>query len=49
MESAIQTRLAYAMNYGFIVMVWKDARSQGILMLALFVVQLVANFSTHWG
>lgn len=37
------------MNYGFIVMVWKDARSQGILMLALFVVQLVANFSTHWG
>lgn len=41
--------LYYAMNYGFIVMVWKDARSQGILMLALFVVQLVANFSSHWG
>ena len=35
------------MNYGFIVMPWKDSRKQGILMLALFVAQLLANFSTH--
>ena len=39
--------LYYAMNYGFIVMVWKDSTSRGILMLGLFVVQMVANMSTH--
>ena len=36
-----------AMNYGFIVLPWKDSRKQGILMLALFIVQLLANYSTH--
>jgi hypothetical protein len=35
------------MNFGFIVMQWKVSRRQGILMLALFVVQLLANYSTH--
>ncbi len=39
--------LYYAMNYGFIVLVWKDSRPKGILMLSLFIIQLVANFITH--
>lgn len=39
--------LYYVVNYGFIVMPWKDSRKQGILMLALFILQLLANFSTH--
>ena len=36
-----------AVNLGFIIMSWKDSRKQGILMLALFVLQLLANYSTH--
>jgi len=36
-----------AMNYGFIVMPWQDSRKQGILMLALFILQLLVNYSTH--
>lgn len=39
--------LYYAMNYGFIVMVWKDSRRRGMVMLALFAIQIVANLSTH--
>jgi hypothetical protein len=39
--------LYYGMNYGFIVMPWKASRTQGILMLGLFIFQLGANFSTH--
>ena len=39
--------LYYAMNYGFIVMVWNDSRSQGLIMLALFVVQIISNLVTH--
>jgi hypothetical protein len=39
--------LYYAMNYGFMVMVWKVSRSRGGLLLALFAAQLVANFITH--
>lgn len=35
------------MNLGFVIMLWKDSRRQGILMLALFVLQLLANYSTH--
>lgn len=35
------------MNYGFIVMPWKSSRNQGILMLILFLLQLLANYSTH--
>jgi hypothetical protein len=39
--------LYYAMNYGFIVMVWKNSQEKGIIMLVLFVVQIVANIMTH--
>ena len=39
--------LYYATNYGFVVMVWKDSLSQGILMLVLFALQLVTNLMTH--
>jgi len=34
-------------NYGFVVMVWKESTPGGILMLALAVVQVVANACTH--
>jgi hypothetical protein len=39
--------LYYAMNYGFIVMCWKISMQWGIIMLALFVIQLVANLMSH--
>jgi hypothetical protein len=39
--------LYYAMNYGFVVMAWKESLTQGIILLILFVHQLLANFSTH--
>jgi hypothetical protein len=35
------------MNLGFIVMTWKDSRKQGLLMLALFILQLLANYCSH--
>jgi len=37
------------MNFGFIIMSWKDSRRQGILMAVLFLLQLLANYSTHSG
>ncbi len=39
--------LYYAMNYGFIVMNWKVSMLWGIIMLALFAIQLVANLISH--
>jgi hypothetical protein len=39
--------LYYAMNYGFVVMVWKTSLAGGILMIVLFVVQIVVNLLTH--
>jgi hypothetical protein len=39
--------LYYAMNYGFIVMPWKTSLYWGLLMLALFVVQMIANLTSH--
>ncbi len=39
--------LYYAMNYGFVVMVWQESLARGILMLVLFAVQIVANIATH--
>ena len=39
--------LYYAMNYGFVVMVWKSSLAGGILMLVLFVVQIAINIITH--
>ena len=42
--------LYYAMNYGFVVMAWQEWLAGGILMLALFVLQIVANLTSHgWG
>jgi len=38
----------YAMNYGFVVMVWKNySQIGGIIMLGLFIVQIIINISTH--
>jgi hypothetical protein len=39
--------LYYAMNYGFVVMVWKNSLQNGLILLALFVVQIMANIMTH--
>lgn len=38
----------YAMNYGFVVMVWKYySKIGGGIMLGLFVIQIIANIRTH--
>jgi hypothetical protein len=39
--------LYWAMNYGFIVMVWKTSPAGGLVMLGLFIVQIVTNVVTH--
>jgi hypothetical protein len=40
--------LYIASNYGFVVMVWRyDSTARGMLMLALLVIQLAANLTTH--
>ena len=39
--------LYFAMNYGFVVMVWKTWLAGGLLLLALFILQLVVNAATH--
>ena len=40
--------LYYAMNYGFVVMVWKNySQIGGVIMLGLFIVQIIVNIGTH--
>jgi hypothetical protein len=39
--------LYYAMNYGFIVMPWKNSLIWGLIMLSLFVVQIITNLRSH--
>jgi len=40
--------LYYAMNYGFVVMIWKNySQIGGVIMLGLFIVQIIVNISTH--
>jgi hypothetical protein len=40
--------LYYAMNYGFVVMVWKNySQIGGVIMLGLFIVQIIVNMETH--
>jgi len=39
--------LYYAAGYGFVVMVWKNSPTWGIIMLALTIIQLAANILTH--
>jgi hypothetical protein len=39
--------LYLGMNYGFVVMSWKESRTNGIAMLILFVIQIIANTLTH--
>ena len=40
--------LYYAMNYGFVVMVWKYySVTYGMIMLGLFVIQIIANIVSH--
>ena len=40
--------LYYAMNYGFVVMVWKYySLIGGFIMLALFFIQIILNILTH--
>ena len=39
--------LYWAMNYGFVVMVWQMSMPRGLLMLGLATLQMVANIGTH--
>jgi hypothetical protein len=39
--------LYYAMNYGFVVMVWKTSLLRGFIMLSLFIIQIIVNICTH--
>ena len=40
--------LYYAMNYGFVAMVWKNySKIGGIIMLGLFIIQIIINVLTH--
>jgi hypothetical protein len=40
--------LYISMNYGFVVMVWKySSVTGGMIMLALFVIQIIANIASH--
>jgi len=39
--------LYYSTNYGFIVMPWKTSLIWGVIMLILFVIQIIANLSSH--
>jgi hypothetical protein len=39
--------LYYAMNYGFVVMVWKTSLPKGLIMLGLFIIQIIVNICTH--
>ena len=39
--------LYYAMNYGFVIMPWKYSLTWGLIMLALFAIQLIANLVSH--
>lgn len=39
--------LYYAMNYGFVVMIWKVSLLKGILLLSLFIIQMIVNIISH--
>ncbi len=39
--------LYWSMNYGFIVMAWKNSLVQGYILLGLFALQLTANLISH--
>jgi hypothetical protein len=40
--------LYYAMNYGFVMMVWKNySQIGGAIMLGLLIVQIIVNIRTH--
>jgi hypothetical protein len=36
------------MNYGFLVMVWKNySQTGGVIMLGLLIIQIIVNMRTH--
>ena len=37
----------FAMNYGFVVMVWRVSPAGGLIMTGLFIVQIIVNMITH--
>ncbi len=39
--------LYYMMNYGFVVMPWRDSLPWGLVMVGLFVIQIVLNLLSH--
>ncbi len=40
--------LYYAMNYGFVVMVWKTSLPRGLIILGLYIIQIIINICTHF-
>ncbi len=39
--------LYFVMNYGFVAMVWETSLTEGLLLGALFAIQIVVNAMTH--
>ena len=49
MQATPYLALYYAMNYGFVVMVWKNySKIGGAIMLGLFIIQIIVNMRTHF-
>ena len=47
-QSVPYLALYYAMNYGFVVMVWKYySQLGGAIMLVLLIIQIIINIRTH--
>jgi hypothetical protein len=39
--------LYFVMNYGFVIMVWKNNLWEGMILLALFIIQIIVNIWSH--
>ena len=49
MQATPYLTLYYAMNYGFVMMVWKNySKVGGAIMLGLLIVQIFVNMRTHF-
>jgi hypothetical protein len=39
--------LYFVMNYGFVIMVWKNNLWEGMILLVLFIIQIIVNIWSH--
>jgi hypothetical protein len=39
--------LYFVMNYGFVIMVWKNNLWEGMTLLGLFIIQIIVNIWSH--